>query len=354
MLSIAEVYELFDKVGCCSFATLDGKGGVDSRIAHFFAHDENGLYLRTMTGKPFYRQMIEGGKLSVCGEVTAAPCEWDEDNMPHFQPGYMVRVSGDVRELSAEETDQLIKTNPGAAPRSLHQVFASPMIVRNAVYAKRHVRIKPSYQEARIAFWANAVTSAAIAITYANSTRSWRSRKRIMVNSATIKSPAEQKAPEASSTTNTAEGSFVNMLSQTLTAANAYLVSLLSQAGLKDLVPSHGDILVALFAQETITMQELSEKIHRDPSTITALVKKLVLGGYVQTQKSVTDKRRTEVSLTPKGKSLRSTFETISTTLVNTQMEGIDADAFAITCATLNQIRANFIAANQKEETSSQ
>ena len=171
-----------------------------------------------------------------------------------------------------------------------------------------------------------------------------------MVNSATIKSPAEQKAPEASSTTNTAEGSFVNMLSQTLTAANAYLVSLLSQAGLKDLVPSHGDILVALFAQETITMQ----KIHRDPSTITALVKKLVLGGYVQTQKSVTDKRRTEVSLTPKGKSLRSTFETISTTLVNTQMEGIDADAFAITCATLNQIRANFIAANQKEETSSQ
>lgn len=109
MLSIAEVYELFDKVGCCSFATLDGKGGVDSRIAHFFAHDENGLYLRTMTGKPFYRQMVEGGKLSVCGEVTAAPCEWDEDNMPHFQPGYMVRVSGDVRELSTEETDQLIK-----------------------------------------------------------------------------------------------------------------------------------------------------------------------------------------------------------------------------------------------------
>ena len=163
-----------------------------------------------------------------------------------------------------------------------------------------------------------------------------------MVNSTTIKRSTEQKAPEASSTTNTAKDSFVNTLSQTLTAANAYLV------------PSHGDILVALFAQETVTMQELSEKIHRDPSTITALVKKLVLGGYVQTQKSVTDKRRTEVSLTPKGKSLRSTFETISTTLVNTQMEGIDADAFAITCATLNQIRANFIAANQKEETSSQ
>lgn len=174
------------------------------------------------------------------------------------------------------------------------------------------------------------------------------------MNSATIKSPTEQKIPEASPATNTVKGSFVNTLSQTLTAANTYLVSLLSQAGLKDLVPSHGDILVALFAQETVTMQELSEKIHRDPSTITALVKKLVLGGYVQTQKSVTDKRRTEVSLTPKGKSLRSTFEMISATLVSTQMKGVDAEAFAITCATLNQIRANFIAANQKEDISPQ
>lgn len=175
-----------------------------------------------------------------------------------------------------------------------------------------------------------------------------------MVNSATIKNPTEQKALEANPATNTAKSSFVNTLSQTLTAANTYLVSLLSQAGLKDLVPSHGDILVALFAQETVTMQELSEKIHRDPSTITALVKKLVLGGYVQTQKSVTDKRRTEVSLTPKGKSLRSTFEMISATLVSTQMKGVDAEAFAITCATLNQIRANFIAANQKEDISPQ
>ena len=112
MLSIKEVYERFEEIGCCSFATLDGSGGVDSRIAHFFAHDNNGLYLRTMTGKPFYRQLIEGGKLSVCGEHTAAPCSWDEDNMPHFQPGYMMRVSGDVRVVSDDEVQALAKENP--------------------------------------------------------------------------------------------------------------------------------------------------------------------------------------------------------------------------------------------------
>ena len=36
--TIEDVYNAFDQVGCCSFATLDGKGGVESRIAHFFAY----------------------------------------------------------------------------------------------------------------------------------------------------------------------------------------------------------------------------------------------------------------------------------------------------------------------------
>ena len=90
MPSIEEVYGLFETVGCCSFATLDDRGGVDSRIAHFFACDGEGLYLRTMSGKPFYRQMVEGGKLSVCGEHTQAPCTWDDQNMPHFQPGFHI------------------------------------------------------------------------------------------------------------------------------------------------------------------------------------------------------------------------------------------------------------------------
>lgn len=112
MLTIREVYEKFDEIGCCSFATLDGRGGVDSRIAHFFACDEEGLYLRTMDVKPFFRQLVEGGKLSVCGEKTDAPCQWDDDNMPHFQPGYMVRVSGDVRLLSQAEVDEKAATNP--------------------------------------------------------------------------------------------------------------------------------------------------------------------------------------------------------------------------------------------------
>lgn len=115
MLSIREVYKMFDEVGCCSFATLDGKGGVDSRIAHFFAHDDEGLYLRTMSGKPFFRQLTEGGKLTVCGEHTSAPVVWDEERMPHFQPGYTLRVSGDVRLLDADEVAAHAEVDPNFA-----------------------------------------------------------------------------------------------------------------------------------------------------------------------------------------------------------------------------------------------
>lgn len=68
MLSITETFDEFQRIGCCGFATLDGHGGVSSRIAHFFAADEEGLYLRTMTGKPFYRELVEGGQLSFTGE----------------------------------------------------------------------------------------------------------------------------------------------------------------------------------------------------------------------------------------------------------------------------------------------
>lgn len=110
--TVEDVFDAFEKAGCCGFATLDGAGGIDSRIAHFFAWDSEGLYLRTMTVKPFYRQLVEGGKLSASGEYTEARCVMDDDHMPHFQPGYMVRVSGDVRELTREEVDAKAAASP--------------------------------------------------------------------------------------------------------------------------------------------------------------------------------------------------------------------------------------------------
>ena len=111
MKTIKEVYELFDKIGACSFSTLTGHGGVDTRIAHFFAYSDEGLYLRTMTIKPFYKQLVEGKQLAVSGDFSEAPIQHDENNLPTFKPGIMMRVAGEVRELSMDEVNERAKTD---------------------------------------------------------------------------------------------------------------------------------------------------------------------------------------------------------------------------------------------------
>lgn len=144
------------------------------------------------------------------------------------------------------------------------------------------------------------------------------------------------------------ETDFISSLSRTLAAANGFIIQQMHERGMKGLVPSHGDILMVLFAQKTLTMQALAGRINRDPSTVTALVKKLVREGYVETSKSEADHRVTEVRLSAQGKALKKDFESISTSLVQTQMQGVKLKDFGITCKTLNHIRENFVQASRE------
>ena len=45
IMDIADIYEKFDQIGCLTFATID-KDTLQTRIAHLFAHDHEGLYYR--------------------------------------------------------------------------------------------------------------------------------------------------------------------------------------------------------------------------------------------------------------------------------------------------------------------
>ncbi len=56
-LGIADIYDKFDQNGCLTFATVD-KDYPQTRIAHLFAHDHEGLYFRTTIVKPFYDQLV--------------------------------------------------------------------------------------------------------------------------------------------------------------------------------------------------------------------------------------------------------------------------------------------------------
>jgi len=110
-MEIKEIYEYFEKIGFLTFATWNGSE-VETRIAHFFSYDDDGLYFRTMSVKPFYEQLIRFNKLSVCGMYPRTQLINDENNLPQFEPGYTIRISGDVRELSMEEVEEKAKGDP--------------------------------------------------------------------------------------------------------------------------------------------------------------------------------------------------------------------------------------------------
>jgi hypothetical protein len=52
MMQLRKIFECIEKIGFLTFSTLED-GCVHSRIAHFYACDEEGLYLRTMLLNPF-------------------------------------------------------------------------------------------------------------------------------------------------------------------------------------------------------------------------------------------------------------------------------------------------------------
>lgn len=139
----------------------------------------------------------------------------------------------------------------------------------------------------------------------------------------------------------------ISQLSRTIAAANRYIVELLSQNGLTGLVPSHGDILLQLFAHEALPMAALAHAIGRDPSTVTALVKKLVKAGYVQTLKSATDKRVTEVRLTEEGRALEATVGRISEQLIDAMKQGLTESELDATVQVLQKMKANFEKASE-------
>lgn len=107
-----DIYSYLSKIGCLTFSTSNGQE-IHSRIAHFFACDEQGFYFRTMKIKPFYRQLKAHGQLTVCGQYPSAQLvSQDQNGVPFFMPGYTLRIIGQAHELTPEDILQKYAVNP--------------------------------------------------------------------------------------------------------------------------------------------------------------------------------------------------------------------------------------------------
>jgi DNA-binding MarR family transcriptional regulator len=134
----------------------------------------------------------------------------------------------------------------------------------------------------------------------------------------------------------------IALISRIRENANKFLLNELKQRGVEGLAPSHGDILTTLYHHETVTMAELAERIHRDKSTVTVLVEKLVKSGYVKKIKSPADRRITNICLTEAGKALEPVFEEISEKLIHTAYQGFSAFEQEILIRLLERIQQNW------------
>lgn len=139
-------------------------------------------------------------------------------------------------------------------------------------------------------------------------------------------------------------------ISRTRSLVDQLLMTRLSDLGYPMLSPTHGDVLSQLFMRGDMCMRDLSSAIGRDPSTVTALVRKLVALGFVETHKSDRDRRSTVVSLTEEGHRLREPFSQISNELRRSWEEGVDAEDLSACVRVLAAMRGNLAAAMGRRE----
>ncbi len=133
-------YDFADKIGVLVFSTIHDNE-VHSRVAHFNGYDDEGIYFRTMFNKPFGRQLLSTGKVTVCGITDSTIIKHKEDGTPVFPPSYSFRLIGEVKKVAPEIIIEKAKTNKALLTAAQDIVKYPAMAEGNFVIHKAKVEI---------------------------------------------------------------------------------------------------------------------------------------------------------------------------------------------------------------------
>lgn len=133
----------------------------------------------------------------------------------------------------------------------------------------------------------------------------------------------------------------LSLISKILENGNKFIVDELNNNGVTGLVPSHGDILAALYDEGKLLMKDIADKIHRTRPTVTVLVDKLEKLSFVNRVVSKEDNRYTYIELTKKGKDFKTVFENISNKLNKKLFSNITDDDYEIFENLLDRVLKN-------------
>ena len=136
--------------------------------------------------------------------------------------------------------------------------------------------------------------------------------------------------------------SSISLLSNIHTITADFLTEKLKERGFPDFASSHGNILFQLSVNEEMTMGELAEKINRDKSTTTVLVRKLESEGFITGAPDPADKRSRIIYLTEKGKQFNNTAMELSKELLETFYRGFSEEEKNLFFQSLLKVKENF------------
>jgi len=136
----------------------------------------------------------------------------------------------------------------------------------------------------------------------------------------------------------------ISTLSKIHGSANKIIISELKSHNLEGLVPSHGDILILLYEKEDgIPMSQISQKIGKDKSTVTALINKLEGLGLLEKLKNEKDSRSTLIKLTKKGLLTKPiVIDRISKKLLDRAYTNFTEEEKKVLCTLLEKMNENF------------
>ncbi len=134
----------------------------------------------------------------------------------------------------------------------------------------------------------------------------------------------------------------IHLIGKIRDAVHKYLTKELKNHGLKGISPSHGDILGALCINEKLQMRELANLTNRDKSTITALVNKLIVLGYLEKESDEIDNRISWARLSEKGKSIEPDIQNISKNLNIKANKGLTLEELTTLNTLLIKVFNNF------------
>ena len=135
------------------------------------------------------------------------------------------------------------------------------------------------------------------------------------------------------------QDSVVSLISHIHTITADFTNRKLSEKG--KFVSSHGFILYLLSIEKQLSKKEIAERINRDKSTTTVLIRRLVEEGLVEEQSDRRDNRIKLISLTEKGRRMNSMTGEISKSLLDVCYRGFTEEEKSTLLSLLLKMNSN-------------